>query len=473
MTKLSALNNKLFIGIFVFIFVLIGISTVSTNAQTKNKKRALIISLDGLDTNYLHKADEYKLKIPTLRRLMANGVTARGMTSVYPSITYPNHTSLVTGAMPSKHGIFGNGVFEPPVGTRTGESHWFAKDIRVDTIWDAASRAGMTTGMVSFPVAGGAGDWNIPEIWKPGGTVEESRQVIAEYARPRGLVEEVEAKFPGIYKNTNSDEGDDARTTFAEYIISEKRPDVMLVHLYDLDHFQHDFGPFTPEVFEILEKTDAYVARLLAAVEKGGTLRDTTVFITSDHGFKPISKQINPGVLLNRAGLLTSKTEKDEDGRELTTFTDWQAAVYTTGAASAIYLKDPNDKAAMKKLLEIFKPLEKDPNSGIYKVLEQKDIKKINSNTRAAIMLEAADGYTFSSDYTGEFITNSRSRGMHGYLPNRENYYASFIASGNHISRRGMIDYLNVTDAGSTIASFLGLKLKNATGRIVKLQKYD
>lgn len=449
---------------------LLTVSSFAAKGQTPPKKRALIISLDGLDARYLHKADEYKLKIPTLRRLMASGVTARGMSSVYPSITYPNHTSLVTGALPSKHGIFGNSVFELPTDKQTGASHWFARDIKTDTLWDAAKRAGMTVGMVSFPVAGGAGDWNVPEIWQPGGKTEDHRRVIAENARPSGLVEEVEKQFPDIYKNTNEDEGDDARTIFAEYVIAEKKPDVMLVHLFDLDHFQHDYAPFTPEAFAILEKTDAYVARLLAAAERAGTLRETTVFITSDHGFKPISKQIHPGVLLRRAGLVSATDEKDERGRTRAIVSDWQAAVYVTGAACAIYLRDANDKATLKKVLETFKPLEKQANSGIFRVLEAKELKKLGSNTRAAATLEAADGFTFGSNYAGEVIVESRSRGMHGYLPSRPDYYASFIASGANVNGRGTIDYLNMTDAGVTIAAALDLKLRDASGRKVNLQ---
>lgn len=457
------------VAVVIVLFGSLAFLLPETKGQTP-AKRALVISLDGLDTRYLHDADKYKLRIPTLRRLMASGVTARGMTSVYPSITYPNHTSLVTGAMPAKHGIFGNSVFLPPNEPQTGLSHWFARDIKTDTLWDAAKRAGMTVGMVSFPVAGGAGDWNVPEIWQPGGTIEQSRAVVAENALPKGLVEEVEKQFPDIYKNTNEDEGDDARTRFAEYIIAEKRPDVMLVHLYDLDHFQHDFGPFTAEAFSILEKTDAYVARLLAASERAGTFDETAVFITSDHGFKPISKQIHPGVLLRRAGLVTATDTKDERGRERANITEWKAAVYVTGAACAIYLRESNDKATLKKLREIFKPLEKQDGSGIFRVLEAKDLQKIGSNDRAALMLEAADNFTFGSSYAGEFITESRSRGMHGYLPTRPDYFASFIASGAKITRRGTIDRLNMTDAGATIAAALGLDLRDASGKAVKLQ---
>lgn len=432
-------------------------------------KRVLVISLDGLDTRYINDPDKYQLRIPTLRRLMANGVTARGMSSVYPSITYPNHTSLVTGALPSKHGIFGNSIFEAPTGIGTGTSHWLARDIKAETLWDAAKRTGKKVGMVSWPVGGGVGDWNVPEIWQPGGTPEQTRVLIAKTARPEGLVETISAQHPDIYRNSTADEGDDARTRFAEYVIAEKRPEVMLVHLYDLDHFQHDFGPFTPEAISMLEKTDGYVARLLAAAERAGTLDETAVFITSDHGFKPITRQLHPGVLLQKAGLVGVRTDKDENGRDSNIITDWKAAVYVTGAACAIYLKNPDDKKTLKKLRDIFEPLARQPGSGIFKVLDKKDLRKIGSNSSAVLMLDAADGFTFGANYFGDFNVESRSRGMHGYLPTRPEYFASFIASGTGVERRGTIEYLNMTDAGATIARSLGLKLRDASGKPVNL----
>lgn len=452
-----------------FAALFIAFSSFETYSQIKTKKRLLVISLDGLDTRYLHDADKHGLKIPALRRLMANGVTARGMTSVFPSITYPNHTSLVTGALPSAHGIYGNSVYATPDRPNNGLSHWFSRDIKTDTLWDAAKRSGMTVGLVSWPVGGGAGDWNVPEIWQPGGTISETRAVIAKNARPAGFLDELVKAVPDIFKGVTADEGDDARTTSAEYILKEKRPDIMLVHLFDLDHFQHDFGPFTTEAMAILEKTDGYVARLLAALESAGTINETNVFITSDHGFKPISKQVHPGVLLNRAGLVQTNSEKDAQGRTRTIVTDWKASVYVTGAACSIILRDKNDKVIRQKVEELFKPLAGAKDSGIFKVLDTKLIRKLGSNINAAVMLDAADGYTFGSNYDGETITNSRTKGMHGYLPDRADYFASFIASGPNVKRRGPVKVLKMTDAGATIAATIGLKLRNSSGKPISI----
>ncbi len=438
-------------------------------AQQPGPKRVLIISIDGLDTRYVQDPDKYKLRIPTLRKLMANGVTAAGVRSVYPSVTYPNHTSLATGATPAKHGIVGNGVFEDPAGPRTGAWFWWAKDIRSDTLWDAASRKGMTVGLVSWPVSTGAGDWNIPEIWVPGGSAVESRREVSRNARPRGLVEDIERTAANLYENVTADENDDLRTKFAEYIVTQKMPGMMLIHIADLDHFEHDYGPFTPEAIQILEKSDGYVARILKAYETAGILKETAVFITSDHGFKPISNSINPGVLMTREGLVTVETTRDSAGRERASVKDWKAAVYTNAAYCGIYVKDWNDEDTLGKLRGMFKELEGKPGSGIDKVYDAAEVRAVGGDPRAAFVLDPADGYSCGSSYAGEYITPNSTKGNHGYHPDRPDFLASFIASGPGIERGRKIGTLRMIDIAPTIARLLGIDLIGAEGEAAGL----
>src|SRR5262245_14387024 len=73
----------------------------------------LLISLDGMRPDYVTHADEHKLKIPTLRRFMREGAYAEGVIGVAPTMTYPSHTTLVTGVSPAEHGIATNGPFDP------------------------------------------------------------------------------------------------------------------------------------------------------------------------------------------------------------------------------------------------------------------------------------------------------------------------------------------------------------------------
>ncbi len=430
-------------------------------------KRAIIISLDGLDVRYLQKSDEYSLKIPTLRRLMKDGVMAQ-IAGVYPSVTYPSHTTIVTGVTPDRHGIYGNDIFEPPDEAQTGKWYWYAPAIRAETLWDAASRSGLKTAMISWPVSVGAGDYNFPEIFKIGGTREETFALIRKNTRPAGLVEELEQRDPQLYSNQNKDESDDLRTRFAEYVIAEKKPGVVLIHLFDLDSFQHNHGPFTPEAFAMLEKVDGYVARILAAAERAGTLDETAVFIVSDHGFMPVQKRIHPGVILARKGLLKVREEKDAQGREKTFVTEWRAAPYISGGSCAIILRDPKDRGAYNRALVYFKDFADGEGRGSLRVLDEKEVRRLGTNPNAALILEASEGYYFSSGYTGAPITPGKLKGQHGFLPSR--YYTSFIASGAGVGRRGSLGTIQLIDEGPTIARLLGFKLRKAEGRALPLR---
>jgi predicted AlkP superfamily pyrophosphatase or phosphodiesterase len=454
--------------ILLLIALALGLAPWSGSSSAPPRaRRAIIISLDGLDVRYLQKRDEYGLKIPTLRRLMSDGVTGQ-VVCIYPSVTYPSHTTIVTGATPERHAIIGNEVFEKPDQPQTGSWHWFARDVRAETLWDVASRSGLKTALVSWPVGAGAGDYNFPEIWKPGGTREETREVIRTNARPAGLVEELERRDPSLYRNVNKDEGDDMRTRFAEYVVGEKKLDVVLVHLFDLDHFEHEAGPFTPEVFAILEKVDGYVGRILAAADRAGTLSETAVFVVSDHGFSPVSKQILPGVILAKAGLIQLREERGADGHTRTVVADWRAAAYINGGSCAIILRDARDRDAYRKALAAFTEFANGEGRGALRLLAQKDVRRLKTNPGVALTLEAAEGYYFDKGYTGEAIIPAKIRGQHGYLPER--YYTSFIASGAGVTRRGSLGTIRLIDEGPTIASALGLKLRDAEGRALQLK---
>ncbi|MDX6713310.1 MAG: hypothetical protein QOH96_4326 [Blastocatellia bacterium] len=455
-------KRELLTSIFLVFFIFVSLSAFSHPHPYPATKRVLIISIDGLDARYLTNRDEYGLKVPTLRRLMANGVTADGVVGVYPTLTYPSHTTLVTGALPIRHGIFGNDVPGPPGADGRINALWYARDIKADTIWDASNRAGMKVGLVSWPVAAGAGDYNVPEIWKPGGKLEDSLQVVAANAKPAGLMGEIEKADPEIYKKMTADEGDDSRTRSTEFIVEKKKPEVMLVHLWDLDHWEHKDGPFTPSVFAILEKVDAYVSRILGAYQRAGILDETTVFLVSDHGFKPVTRQINPGVLLVKNGLVNIGEINSSNGKPRAVVANWKAFPYPTAGSCAITLRDPNDLETLNKVLEVFKPLAGRPGTGILKVFEREEIRKLGGDTDAAVILEAADGYYFGGGLTGDIVVDGTQKGTHGYLPLR--YQTSFIASGPGVGKRGSLGQVRMIDIGPTIASVLGVKLRDAQG---------
>src|SRR5262244_3870926 len=136
------------------LLVALALFVTTAGAQTP-PPIVLMISIDGLRPDYVTAADKHGLKIPTLRRFVSEGAFAEGVQGVIPTVTYPSHTTLITGVWPAKHGILSNTIFDP---LRTGQSawYWYAEDIRSPTLWDAAATAGWTTASLQWPVSVGA-----------------------------------------------------------------------------------------------------------------------------------------------------------------------------------------------------------------------------------------------------------------------------------------------------------------------------
>src|SRR5262249_36056617 len=187
----------------------------------------VMISVDGLRPDYVTAADARGAKVPALRRFLTEGSFAEGVEGVIPTVTYPSHTTLVTGVSPAKHGIFGNQTFDP-LRENQGGWYWYAEDIRVATLWDAAARAGWTTAAVQWPATLGARiTWNIPEFWRAG-TPDDNKPLRAT-ATP-GLLAELEADL-GPFPRGFGIEADERRGRFAERILEKKRPGLLLLHV--------------------------------------------------------------------------------------------------------------------------------------------------------------------------------------------------------------------------------------------------
>lgn len=126
----------------------------------------VLISIDGLKPEAVLQADAHHLKVPNLRRMVADGVYADGVIGVLPTLTYPSHTTILTGVSPAVHGIYSNTTFDPLNKNAQGW-YWYSEDVKVPTLWDAAHSAGITTANVYWPVSVGAHvDYNLAQLWR-------------------------------------------------------------------------------------------------------------------------------------------------------------------------------------------------------------------------------------------------------------------------------------------------------------------
>ncbi|MEJ7609442.1 MAG: alkaline phosphatase family protein, partial [Bryobacteraceae bacterium] len=171
--------------------VLIFVATLPSWAQ----RPVLVLSVDGLDARYLNDCDRLGLKIPHLRKLMKEGQWAQGVMGVVPTVTWPSHTTLISGVTPGVHGILGNRRPRE----EGGDYYWSAKLLKVKTLLDAATQAGRKTAAITWPVTVDAPvTYNLPEFFAKRRGGEMDLPSIASRAVPADLVSQVAAMFPSF-----------------------------------------------------------------------------------------------------------------------------------------------------------------------------------------------------------------------------------------------------------------------------------
>jgi predicted AlkP superfamily pyrophosphatase or phosphodiesterase len=422
--------------------------------QPVQKPLLLLISIDGLRPDYVTAADAHGAKVPNLRRFLTEGAFAQGVVGVIPTVTYPSHTTLITGTAPATHGILANTTFDPLRENRGGW-YWYSEDIRVATLWDAAARAGLSTASVQWPVSVGARvTWNIPEFWRAG-TADDAK-LLRAVSTP-GLLAELEPDL-GPYPRALTPESDDQRTRYAAAILEKKRPNLLTLHLVSLDHVQHTTGPFSAETMATLERVDAAVGTLRAVAERlapGGAF----VAVVSDHGFGKTTKQLNLHAEFRRVGLITVGGQ----GR----VTDWKAMPWTAGGAIAIVLKDPADAATTAEVRALLDRLAADPAHGIDRVLDAAALRDRGGFPTAAFLVGLKPDWDAGSSLSGPLVGAPSVAGMHGHLPDLPDLHAAFFVVGPGVPAGRALGVIDMRDIATTMARRLGLALPAAEGRVL------
>jgi predicted AlkP superfamily pyrophosphatase or phosphodiesterase len=429
----------------------------------------LMISIDGLRPDYVTHADEHQLKIPTLRRLRTEGTYADGVVGVFPTVTYPSHTTLVTGVWPAEHGILNNTRFDPER-KFGGAWYWYADQIKVPTLWSAAKAAGLHTASVSWPVTVDATaiDFLIPEYWRTSAAESsnpDDRFMMNAVSRPDGEVQRISERIntPYMMGNDTSPEGDETRTLYSLDILKQHKPEFMTIHLSSLDEEEHLHGPFSAEANADLERIDGMVARLISQEMTNNP--DAVIVIVSDHGFVHVDHALNLFIPFLQAGLIQTKASASA-----VAVTSWTAEPWPLGAMFAIMLHDPSDTATLAKVHTLLTKLAADPNNGIEAVLDQKQVAALGGVPQASFVVTLKPGYTAGASLTGALVGESPVKGTHGYNPQTTpEMHASFFAIGPGIHAGKDLGIVDMRRIAPTIAGLLQVSLPTATQPVLDL----
>jgi predicted AlkP superfamily pyrophosphatase or phosphodiesterase len=419
----------------------------------------VVISIDGLKPDYVIDADKHGLKIPNLRRILAEGAHASGVTGVLPTVTYPSHATMVTGVSPATHGIIANNPFDPFSKNMSGW-YWYADDLNVPTLWDACAKVRLTTSSVDWPVTVSANiTHNIVQYWRAENA--EDRKLIRALSTP-GLFAEAEAAL-GPYTDGNdySIAGDVRRAAFNVYLIEKKKARFHLSYFGSLDEEEHRSGPYSAPAFAVLEQLDGVIGQLRTAAEKAGSGR-AVVCIVSDHGFKLTDKEVNVNSALREAGLI----ELNEQGR----VKSWRAFAWYGGGSAGVMIRDQADSDGRRIAGEVLNKLAGDSSSGVARVFERGAGPQLGGFPDAAFVVTLRPGFRLGSKLQGPVTAAVRPGGTHGYAPDVTEMNSSFFIAGPGISARKDLGQIDMRDIAPTLASLLGVSLPAAEGRKLTLR---
>jgi predicted AlkP superfamily pyrophosphatase or phosphodiesterase len=467
---MNRISRRLFLQFLPAFFLLFAL------IQPGHAAPVLMISIDGLKPEYITQADAHGMKLPYLRTLLRDGTYAEGVVGIWPTVTYPSHTTLITGVWPAEHGIYNNLEFDPEQ-HYSGAWNWYAPLIRVPTLWRVAHQAGLRTASVGWPVSVGAADVDIliPEYWRSadpsggsGALNPDDRLLMAGLARPAKLFQQLQPAV-GEYMmgNDTSIGGDEIKTRYTIEILRRMKPAFMTLHLSSLDDSQHAHGPFSPEADADLEALDGMMARLTKAAVAADP--SAVVVLVSDHGFMKITHLVNLYVPFLQAGFIqatiTPATKAPVIG-------SWKAEPWGAGGMAAIMLHDPNDHATEQQVRAMLDKLAADPANGIAKILDREAMKQRGAFPDAAFLVVLKPGYYTGAATRGDLVTVvPGSRGSHGFSPEYPEMHSSFFAVGAEIARHRDLGVVDMRQIAPTVAKILKVQMPTAKAAPLRVEK--
>lgn len=430
--------------------------SASQPSPVETERHVVLISIDGLAAFHL---DNTAIDMPNIRGLAASGVRGSSET-VFPSLTHPAHTTLVTGTTPRHHGVTANRVTDRRTGQRFHITNLpRAQSIKVPTLFDVVHAQGRRTAAFFWPETkdDAAIDDNFAEVF------DEKEMADPSGVSPRLLAELRSAGVPidsyfSFYDDPfGQGAADIALTRAAAHVFKQRRPALLALHLLVTDKVQHEFGDDHYLSRAAITTADHCVGLIRDSIREAGLSENTTIVITADHGFVTVRDEVSLASVLDISAL-RGKVRWIADGWFI-----WGELQPTFSANT--------DAAALEQALARASAV-----PGVTRVVRPGEFVKLgfpeyseNVFVPGHYLIAGDIGTHLTVDAKFDTARRRRARPYHGhgYFPDDDHMRAALVMSGAGIAAGRELGRVRNVDIAPTIARLLGVELEQATGRVL------
>lgn len=392
--------KKYIVALFVIML------TSSNYAQQNEKPYVVLVSLDGFRWDYNKYFDT-----PNLDELAKNGVKAKSMKPSYPTKTFPNHYSIVTGLYPDHHGIVNNSFYDPA----TKKKFSLGSSAKTDAsfyggnpIWNVAEEQGVKT--ASF-------------YWPGSDTGKKSSTIYKTYDGTVPYSTRIETVLQWLA------------------LPEQERPHLITLYFDEPDHTGHTFGPLSDENKVMVQKMDSIIGVLSKKLDALTIGKKVNLIVVADHGMTEITDNKKIAVLdflkpnwLEQADVINPIM-----------------SIRTTAAA-----KDSVNKA-----------LSKVPNIRFWKTAKIPKRLHLGTNERNLdFVIEAKKGYSLVKSANQKIMG-----GTHGYDNNIKDMHAIFYAKGPNFKVNKKVSTFQNVSVYNLIAHILDLKIEATDGQFSEVKR--
>lgn len=431
--------------------------------MVRQDRHLIVLSEDAM----VYEDLAYLRRLPVFGEVWDRAALVERVRTVYPSVTYPVHTSIRTGVYAGRHGIVNNE--KPCLGELSSPWEWFNDAVKAPDLFDAAKRAGLTTAAVYWPATGNHPhiDYLINEYWPQSADDDTLDCFVRSGSSPEVVEKIIRPNLPLLEgKHRKHPYCDKFIMACACAMVRAFRPNLLMIHTVNIDAARHHSGIFSERVNHALHEIDGWLGDLLKAVQDAGMEETTDFAIVSDHGQLNTTRVIAMNAVLADRGLVTVA----EQGQ----VADYVAMIKSSALSAQVYLKHPDSEEDLARVHQVLEGLREEGVWGISRVYTAREAREEEGLYGDFSFVIETDGYTsFSNDWRKPFVRNHDlsdyrfGRATHGHHPDK-GPQPPLMAWGPDIQPGVRVARRSIVDEAPTFARILGVDLPDADGAVIE-----